>query len=210
MKELFKLACVVTVSCWAANTLGQGTSFSADMVQTATGESAERMKQLAAQTGKPVPTTFTWKVYRSGTKMRIDMSSGPQQGSAITDLSGGGKSYMLQHREKTYFEYDSVKKGQELEETLQYLKAGGDLCQLRTKYPSCRKLAAEVVVGRSCQGYEVATEHGDKETLCVDDRLRFPIREVKKSGTMEIRNIVESAQPAGLFEIPSGYTKAGK
>ncbi len=210
MKDLSKLACAAAVSCWAGAAFAQGTPFSADMVQTASEESAAQMKQLAAKTGQPMPTTYTWKVYRSGTKMRIDMSSGPQQGSAITDLAGGGKSYMIQPKQKTYFEYGSAEKGQESVEALQYLKGGGDLCQLKTQYPSCRKLQSEVVGGRPCQSYEIVSKEGKKETMCVDDRLRFPIRSVTTSGETELKNIVEGAQPASLFEVPSGYTNVGK
>jgi len=208
MGSRLKLAYAVAVSCWAGAAFGQATPFSADMVMTVTGEAAEQMKRMAGQTKEPMPTTYTWKLYRSGTKMRIDMSSGPQQGSAIADLAGE-KGYLLQPRTNTYLEYGSGEKGQERVEMLQYLKAGGDLCQLRTKYPSCKKLGAEVVGGRPCQSYEVSSKSGARETLCMDERLRYPLREVKKSGTTELRNVVEGAQPGSLFEIPGGYTKSG-
>ncbi len=47
-----------------------------------------------------------------------------------------------------------------------------------------------------------------EETNWIDKKLHVPIKSLHADGTSwELQNLKEGAQPATLFEIPSGYQK---
>jgi hypothetical protein len=70
----------------------------------------------------------------------------------------------------------------------------------------CRALGQENVNGRAARGWEY-TRDGERETAWIATDLRFPVRMVEADGTTtDFTNIQVGAQPASLFEPPSGWT----
>jgi hypothetical protein len=72
---------------------------------------------------------------------------------------------------------------------------------------SCSKVGNEEVNGRSTVKYEGVSNKGEKTYYWIDTKLKCGIKAESSSGTFELRNIKEAAQPASLFEVPAGYTK---
>jgi len=81
------------------------------------------------------------------------------------------------------------------------------LAQSWNKGGTCHKVGNDTVNGRSTVKYEGTNSRGEAGTMWLDPKLRFPVKWEGKNGGGELRNIQEGAQPASLFEIPSGYTK---
>jgi hypothetical protein len=68
---------------------------------------------------------------------------------------------------------------------------------------------AEMLNGFATQKWEYTDTDGEHVTAWIATRLRFPIKTVAGNGaTNELRNIMEGAQPANLFELPAGYAQA--
>ncbi len=65
----------------------------------------------------------------------------------------------------------------------------------------------EQVNGRSTVKYEGTDSKGEKGSVWLDSKVRFPIKWQGKDGSGELQNIQEGPQPASLFEIPAGYNK---
>jgi hypothetical protein len=73
---------------------------------------------------------------------------------------------------------------------------------------SCTKIGNDTVGGRSTVKYEGVSSKGDKNNIWVDTKLHCVIKmDGVSGGSIELTHIKEGAQPAGLFEIPAGYTK---
>jgi hypothetical protein len=198
----------LATACLATSAAAQATSFSADMVMTMSGKAAEQAKEMAAKTGRPMPLTHTMKVRVSGTKFRYEVNEGPLPGVVFSDLGvEDGKAYMLQPSRKTYSEIPADKNRKNSNELAQFLRVGGDICKLTTRYPTCKRLDKTSVAGRPCQRYEAVRSDGRKETLCVDETLRFPLQVVGEGSTTELRNIEVGPQDPSLFKVPAGYTK---
>lgn len=74
---------------------------------------------------------------------------------------------------------------------------------------TCKSLGSESVGGRPAQKWAVASNDPSDGpmTIWVDDKLHVLSRSQDKSGTMEMRNIHEGAQPDSLFTPPANYKK---
>ncbi|HLW85352.1 MAG TPA: hypothetical protein VKR60_09075 [Candidatus Sulfotelmatobacter sp.] len=73
---------------------------------------------------------------------------------------------------------------------------------------SCTKIGSDTVGGRSTVKYEGVSSKGDKSNIWVDTKLHCVIKmDGVTGGGIELTNIKEGAQPAGLFTIPAGYTR---
>jgi hypothetical protein len=73
---------------------------------------------------------------------------------------------------------------------------------------TCKRVGSEAVGGRATIKYEVASPKGERMYSWVDPKLRFTVKANDASGHgIELRNIVEGPQPAGLFVIPADYQK---
>jgi hypothetical protein len=81
------------------------------------------------------------------------------------------------------------------------------LAQSWNKGGTCHKVGNDTVNGRSTVKYEGTNSRGESGTIWLDPKLRFPVKWEGKNGSGELHNVQEGAQPASLFEIPSGYTK---
>jgi hypothetical protein len=71
----------------------------------------------------------------------------------------------------------------------------------------CRNFGKEKVNGRDTVKYENVDADKIASYIWIDIKLHFPIKWEGQVGARELRNIVESSQPAELFAIPAGYTK---
>jgi hypothetical protein len=78
---------------------------------------------------------------------------------------------------------------------------------------SCEKTGADTVDGRPCDLW-VLTQSEQRRpavttrmTLCIDAKLRFPLRTQDTYDVYELHNVQESPQDAGLFAIPDEYHK---
>jgi hypothetical protein len=211
--RVLRLVLAALAAAAATSTLAQAPPFSADLVMTMTGEAAEQLKALAKQTGQPMPTSQTGRLAISGMKMRWEMSAGLQPVVLVSDMTKDGRSYMLHPARKTYTELPRSTEGERDREDsgdlARFLAGGGDVCQMSKDHASCRKLGVEKVSGRSCQEYELVRSSGEKERLCVDEKLHYPLRVVGPQATTVLQNVVEGPQPASLFAIPPGYAKQG-
>lgn len=71
---------------------------------------------------------------------------------------------------------------------------------------TCKKIGSDAVNGRSCDKYDMTDQSGRKSTVCVDQKLNFPIRLQEEDGTVsEFTNIKEGAPDSSLFKVPDGY-----
>jgi hypothetical protein len=77
----------------------------------------------------------------------------------------------------------------------------------RNEGGTCHKAGDETVNGRSTVKYEGTNTRGEKSTVWLDAKLRFPVKWEDSTNGGEMRNIQEGSQPASLFAIPAGYTK---
>lgn len=140
----------------------------------------------------------TSKIYVQGTKAR--MESGPQGYSIVRPDKN--LVWMVMPEQKSYMEmrFDPSKQPRTGE------KVQGEV--------SRKLLGPETVDGHPCQKYEVT--YKDKETsqkmyqwMATD--IKFPVRTAAVDGAwmVEYKNIRLGSQPDSLFEVPSGFQKAG-
>lgn len=72
---------------------------------------------------------------------------------------------------------------------------------------TCTVAGNETVNGRDCQKWVMTQKStGKVSTAWIDLKLHYPIKAISDSGTLELRNVVEGAQPDGLFMVPPDYT----
>lgn len=202
--------------------LAQAPPFSADMVVKMGGKQAEEMQKYLEnlrKQGTKVPEGLggagaTYRVYVSGLKMRMDMGTAERKTSMLSDMNPGAKSYTGSHADRSYLEFQpdqkDAKKRNQAADLARFMRSGGDLCAARTGEAAegtCKKLGSKVIGGRSCDEYELVSEGGRKQTLCMDARLHFPLRMGTESGSSELQNIAEGPQPDSVFALPPGYTK---
>jgi len=73
---------------------------------------------------------------------------------------------------------------------------------------TCKAAGPATVNGRACDMWETTDKAGGAGSVCIDQKLRFPISVKNGNGTtMEYINIKVAPQPASLFEVPAGYSK---
>jgi len=178
------------------------------------------MTQLYAQTPQPFSADFVTttpqaqkmagKWYVAMPKMRLDITSMPQQGPA-----GGAMSmiadtatqtvYMLIPQQQMYMEFrGDNQQSPELRDMLHF-KGGSDPCA-NDPEKTCKKLGTETVNGRSCDKWEITDKNSKKSTTWLDQKLHFPVKFQGSDGTMmELSNIKEGAPDPALFIIPAGY-----
>jgi hypothetical protein len=73
---------------------------------------------------------------------------------------------------------------------------------------TCHDLGGDNINGRPAEKWAVTSSvDSESGTLWIDQRLHIVSKAVDKHSAMEMRNIHEGAQPAGIFEPPAGYEK---
>lgn len=72
----------------------------------------------------------------------------------------------------------------------------------------CERVGEESVGGRDVVVYRAISSPGQEFLGWIDPKLKFPLRIRLEDGiSISVENIREEPQPAGLFEIPSGFGK---
>jgi hypothetical protein len=195
--------------------------FSANLVTTMNQRQSEQRRQylekLQKQGIKPpaaAAVAMTGKLHASGLKVRVDMEANGLKSTMLSDISPGGKSYMIWPAQRTYVELKHDAKDarprDQSQDLARFLKSGGDLCQslaAQKQRVTCRKLGSKQVGSRTCDEYETTSDRGRTEKLCLDRKLHFPLRIETESTVTEMKNVVEARQPGNLFSLPAGYTK---
>jgi len=193
---MVKTSCLITLMFGATLVLAQ-TEFSAELVNT-------------TKAGNPVQA----KIYIAKDKMRFEPAEKDPRGMTgafIVNLTTQ-TSTVLMDQQHMYMEMPAQTPNQRNTYNLFHIGDAENACadwlaQGRNKGGTCHKVGGDTVNGRSAVKYEGTNAAGDAATVWIDPKLRFPVKWQDKNGSGELRNIQEGAQPAGLFEIPAGYTK---
>jgi hypothetical protein len=79
---------------------------------------------------------------------------------------------------------------------------------------TCVRVGAEKINGRSTIKYALSSNEGERLTAWIDETLRFAVKFESRndglpgaSGGLEVRDILEGAQPQELFLLPDEYQK---
>ena len=139
--------------------------------------------------------------------MRLEMRTGPQRGVVISD-GAARTTWLVQPEERAYVQLETADEDGEAgaAELARFLEKGGDVCKLSPAAFSCKAAGQDRVGGRACQVFEVVEKLGEPaQTLCVDQRLHFPIRMAEPGSVTELTKVVEAPQPATLFAVPAGF-----
>jgi hypothetical protein len=195
LRLMVRTSCFVGVMLLAGLALAQS-EFSADVVDTHT-----------EKTGKG-PT----KVYFGKDKIRFESPGDPRAGGAVILDLKSESWVVLMAKQNMYMQMpEKMMEGRGMFHFFKY----GDvdnacsewLIQERNKGGTCHKVGSESMNGRNTVKYEGTNSKGEKETVWLDSKVRFPIKWQGKDNSGELQNIQEGPQPASLFEIPAGYNK---
>ncbi|GAC1436453.1 MAG: hypothetical protein NVS1B11_25920 [Terriglobales bacterium] len=148
----------------------------------------------------------TRKMYVCPNRLRLEGL--PQQPGMLVDL-GAGTTYMLLVKEKMYMVMKDAK-GQMMQGMSLLAPADPkDPCATWKKTVpglTCTKIGIETLNGRSVEKWE-GTRGGEKDSMWFDPKIGFIVKLDDKERTIELRNIQEGQQPAGLFDIPADFRK---
>lgn len=196
IQSVRRMCCVLSVTLAASLAFAQA-EFSADIVDL-------------HKSGAPTLA----KIYFAKDKMRIEaQKSGAQSGAIVVNFATQ-TSTILMDQQHMYMEIASKTQGQEMGYGASFFRTGdvenacGDWQKTtQTQGGTCRKVGNDLVSGRNTVKYETTSASGELGHFWLDPALRFPVKWQGKSSEGELRNIHEGAQPASLFEVPTGYTK---
>lgn len=154
------------------------------------------------------------KLYFAKDKIRIEShGASPQGGGAVIVNFATQTSVILMPQQHMYMETVAKSQNQRMGFGSTFFRTGdveaacGDWQKTQNQGGTCHKVGNESVNGRSTVKYEATSSSGEVSHFWLDSKLRFPIKWEGKSSSGELRNIQEGTQPAGLFEIPAGFTK---
>jgi hypothetical protein len=156
--------------------------------------------------GTPIPMTM--HISRDEMKQRIDMETPsmapgtmqmymcPQSTIVRPDLQ---KVWVLAHFRKQYKEQDFNPKM--------------DATDPRKEAGKVEELGSETIDGEECTKYRLTME-GQGSVLMWNSKKTNMVKRLAREGagsgfTMDVKNVVLGAPPAGTFEIPPGYKDAG-
>jgi hypothetical protein len=171
------------------------TEFSADIVQD----------------GDHAPKTAT-RVYFGKDKVRFDSQGQSKSAGAVILNLTDQKYVVVMAQQHMYMEMPA----QSMEQRGMYTffrigdveNACSDWLKMaRNTGGTCHKAGNETVNGRDTIKYEGTNSSGESSSVWLDSKLRFPVKWQTAKGSGGLTNIQEGAQPASLFEVPSGYSK---
>jgi len=198
IRRIVVLGCVVGVLGIAHLALAQ--DFSADVVTNREGKGPS-------------------KLYSTKDKVRWELGErNAQMGpSALVIDEGQGKSFVLMSQQHMYMDSQPWMTKAPVVTQFWHVADVNDACpqwkkiaeqaQTDKNWGSCTKVGSDTVNGRSAVKYEGVSSQGDKSYYWVDTKLKCVIKAESESGTFELRNIQEAAQPASLFQVPAGFTR---
>jgi hypothetical protein len=163
---------------------------------------------LTASSGKG--RTMTGKMYFSPPNFRMDMNAEGHNVSSIIN-SSTQTTYMVMHDQHMYMEMHN-------DQPNPFLRNGPGLphdfdpknpCPWEAQHGNtCQKVGTETVNGRLCDKYTGTSKDGKTGTGWIDQKLHYPIKFASSDGsTWDLTNVKEGAQPASLFQPPTGYRK---
>jgi hypothetical protein len=155
----------------------------------------------------------TGKIYFSPPNRRIDVTSMPEgrgPHGPVSVISNGATqtTYVLMIQQQMYMELHA--NSERVPPRLGSLQNLGrdNLCVTDTgeTKSDCTKLGTETVNGRVCDKYTGSNQQGRKDTVWIDQKLKFPVKSQGEDGHLwELTNINEGAPDASLFKLPDGY-----
>ena len=197
LRWIVRTSCFFALMLAASCALAQ-TEFSADVVDL-------------QKPGTPTQA----KIYFAKDKIRIESQTMSAHGGGAVIMNFATQTAMvLMAQQHMYMEMPVQAQGQRMAYASAFFHAGdvedacGDWQKMGHNQGSrCHKVGNETVNGRSTVKYESTNASGDVSHFWLDPKLRFPVKWEGKNNGGELRNIQEGSQPAGLFEIPAGFTK---
>lgn len=97
---------------------------------------------------------------------------------------------------------------QDVDDACPQWKAAAAQADATKTWGRCTRVGGDTVNGRPAVKYEGVSSNGEKSQIWVDTKLHCVVKtEDSSGGGIELRNIQEGSQPAGLFEVPPGYTR---
>jgi hypothetical protein len=197
LRWIVRTSCFFALMLAASCALAQ-TEFSADVVDL-------------QKPGTPTQA----KIYFAKDKIRIESQTMSAHGGGAVIMNFATQTAMvLMAQQHMYMEMPVQAQGQRMAYASAFFHAGdvedacGDWQKMgHNQGSSCHKVGNETVNGRSTVKYESTNASGDVSHFWLDPKLRFPVKWEGKNNGGELRNIQEGSQPAGLFEIPAGFTK---
>ena len=167
-------------------TLGVSLIFGQDKPQPLSADYTFTLKDGSSKPG-------TGKIYFSWPYVRMDSDGGT---ITITNYATNTEYFLFTEGHK-YLEKRAP----------EYLLDGETPCAKRPDI-TCKKIGAQTVNGRICDMWETTDKSGHSGSICMDQKLKFPVRVQNANGaTVDYTNIKAEPQPASLFEIPAGYSK---
>lgn len=173
--------------------------FSADQTLTSIGRSG-------------APVTITGKVYIGKARMRTDMNSTQAGNVAIIMNLETKETIMLMIDRKMAMKMSNNGmmggRGMQMKPPVDTSKPFDPAHPCADSSDmTCKIEGNETINGRECQKWVMTKKSDGKvSTAWIDMKLHYPIKAVSDSGTLELRNVVEGAQPDDLFEVPPGFT----
>ncbi|MEQ1854973.1 MAG: DUF4412 domain-containing protein [Longimicrobiales bacterium] len=167
------------------------------------GPSQAQAPQFRADVTQDGDNPFDGTLYFGSGRMRIEGVSDGEEMTAIIDGSTN-MIIVLMPDDQAYMTMDlgsapfSAPGAQPMDPANPC--SGGEVTE-------CRSLGTETVNGYAARGWEY-TRDGERETAWIATELRFPVRTVEADGTTtDFTNVQVGAQPAALFQPPTGWTQ---
>jgi hypothetical protein len=150
--------------------------------------------------------TATGKLYVGAAKQRMEFGGGAALQATIADPQNGTQNTIASAQRK-YTEMPLGESGGPVRIPKLAAVDPANPCA-SGELSDCMRLGAEMLNGYPTQKWQYTNVDGERVTAWIATKLRFPIKTVADSGaTNEVRNVVEGAQAADLFLIPSGYAQ---
>jgi len=150
-------------------------------------------------------TTATGTMYFSGAKMRAELKSDGQDIVVLADPAAKSQ-YVLMPSEKMFMQMPIGEGPMSLPVT--GASDPANPCSGGSGNTDCEKGDNASVNGYQTVQWDYTSKDGTRTHAWVATKLRFPIKTQDDNGSsMEMTNIAEGPQAAGLFSIPPGYTK---
>lgn len=176
---------------------------------------------LMAAAQPPMPSQFTadmniksgrgdmtGKYYFGGQKIRMDMNTPRGQMYNIMNMDTQTTDMVIPEQ-KMYMEMKGMSGRGPMGNAMKSMKNydPNDPCKGNENH-TCKKAGTDTVDGRACDKWEITDKSsGDTSTVCVDQKIHFPLRVQSKDATIEFTNVKEGAPDASVFEVPAGYRK---
>lgn len=196
-KVLIVSCLAVTVLWWAvAARAGSVSDYAGDMVSLDAAGKVENASRL----------------FFSGGKARVEIPAQEDMGPMVIIVRPDRKvQWMLDVKARTYFEQPLDEKA-----IADMSRGGGPVMPMGEHAVKEEPLGSEKVNGYATRKKRVTVTskimgHAQStvSTVWMADEFDVPLRERGETGeTEEFRNIVVGAQPAALFEVPTGYTRS--